>query len=363
MWKTNSLANLLSIEVPIIQGPFGGGLSSVELTAAVSQAGGLGSFGAHHLPPEQIVATVKALRAKTSKPFALNLWVDGHDAAASQYTSAHFDRHMERLRPFFEALGLELPTRPARFGQVFDEQIEAVLQSPPPVLSFVFGVPSPEVIRACRARGIVTIGTATTPEEAVAVEAAGLDALVATGQEAGGHRAAFLKAPEEGLIGTFALVQLVRTRVRLPIIAAGAIADGRAVASMLVLGADGVQVGTAFLACEESGASETQRKAMFSKEVRETVLTRVFSGRLARSIRNHFTDTMAAHECDAAPYPIQGWMTGQLKAAAIAQDRADLMSLWAGQAVPLLRHRRATDLFADLVKETDQALLRYRQEV
>jgi nitronate monooxygenase len=176
--------------------------------------------------------------------------------------------------------------------------------------------------------------------------------LVATGMEAGGHRVSFLRSAEDSLTGTLALVPVVADRVSVPVIAAGGIADGRGIAAALTLGAQGVQLGTAFLACEESGASAPHREALFGEGARYTALTRAFTGRLARGLRNHFLEDMAARKPPLFPYPIQSWFTGTFRQAAMEQGRADLISLWAGQAAPLLRHRKAGALFAELVRDT-----------
>lgn len=358
MWQRTEAARKLGIEYPIVQGPFGGGLSSVKLAAAVSNAGGLGSFGAHNLTPSQIVETTAELRKHTRKPFAVNLWVQNEDPAVADFTQKEFDRHLARLQPYFAELGLAPPEHPNRFGESFETQVAALIDACPPVFSFVFGIPSAAVLDACRSRGILTAGTATTAEEATALETAGVDIVVATGFEAGGHRVSFLKSAEDSLTGTFALIPLVRDAVKVPVIAAGGIVNGRGVAAALALGADGVQVGTAFLACQESSASQPHRDALFSAAARDTVLTRAFSGRLARGIRNRLSEDLARHAGDFAPYPVQVWLTGSFKAAAIAQGKGDLISLWAGQIAPLLRQRHAEELFNDLVRETEETLLR-----
>lgn len=349
----------LGIAAPIIQGPFGGGLSSVTLAATVADAGGLGSFGAHHLPPGDIRCLVADLRQATARPFAINLWVSNADPATAGLADDEFRRRLARLKPYFDELGLPLPqARPERFGQDFDEQVEAVIEAAPPIFSFVFGVPKPEILEACRRRGIVTVGAATTVAEAKALESAGVDAVVATGFEAGGHRVSFLGKAEDCLHGTLALLPMVRDSVRLPVIAAGGIVDGRGVAAALVLGADAVQIGTAFLACEESGASAPHRQALFACEPGATQLTRIFTGRLARGIRNRLVEDLSRDPAGPAPYPVQTWLTGSFKAAAIAAGRGDLISLWASQATPLLRHRQARPLFDALVKETAEVLER-----
>lgn len=355
MWKETNVTRKLGIAYPIVQGPFGGGLSSTELAATVSNAGGLGSFGAHHLPPSRLGPLVEELRALTNKPFAVNLWVSAEDPAVAQFTHAEFERHRARLQPYFDALGVSPPAFPAKFGENFDEQVEALIEARPPIFSFVFGIPSAHVLEACRRRGILTVGTVTTAEEAALMERAGVDAIVATGLEAGGHRVSFLKSAEESLTGTFALLPLVRAAApKTPLLAAGGIMDGAGIAAALVLGAEGVQLGTAFLACEESAASKVHRAALFAAKPGGTVLTRMFTGRLARGLRNRYVDEMMQY-ADPAPYPIQSFLTGSFKAEAIKQGRGEFISLWAGQGVSAVRHHHAAELFADLVKGTDEA--------
>ena len=322
MWTDTAAAQLLKIRYPIVQGPFGGGSSSIELAATVSNLGGLGSFGAQHLAPDQIRDLVVRLRERTAAPFAVNLWVDNADAGMAD----------------------------------FDEQVAALIEVAPPAFSFVFGFPSPDVLKACRKRGIATIGNATTVDEARAIEEAGVDMLVATGAEAGGHRVSFMAVPDTVLMGNISLLPQVRDAVRLPVVLAGGNADGRGIAAALTLGADAVQIGTAFLACDESGAEPLHRTALFSEQARQTMLTRAFSGRLARTIRNGFAE--AADPGAVAPYPAQNWLVRALRAAAVAQGRSDLIPLYAGQSTSLLRHHSASDLFHALVVETDEAFRR-----
>lgn len=359
-WQSSAVAKQLGLAAPIVQGPFGSGLSSVELTGAVSDAGGLGSFGVHHLDAHGIAEVARAIRARTTRSFALNLWIPHEDSEEPKLTDDEFNHAAAMLQPYYEELGVPLPERPARFAPPYAEQIEAVLEARPAVFSFVYGIPAPDVLTRCRALGIATVGTATSVDEAQAIERAGADAVVASGFEAGGHRISFLRAAEASLTGTLSLVPMVVDAVRIPVIAAGGIADGRGVAASLCLGAQAVQIGTAFLACDESGAPEIHRKALRSPQARDTTLTRAFTGRLARSIRNRFVNVMRAQERDLSRYPVQAWLTGRYKQAAIERERSDLMSLWCGQSAPLIRHRKARDLFAALVKETDEVFARRR---
>lgn len=338
------LRALLGIEHPLVLGPFGG-LSSVALTAAVSDAGGLGGFGLYGYDADRIRSTVEALRAATPRPFVVNIWIPTGDEVEPNPQHAVF---ASALQPFFEAVGLGVPSRPERYLPPLDEQLDAIWESAPPVLSTVFGVPSADTVDQAHRRGIRVIGTATTVAEAVALAGVGVDAIVATGMEAGGHRVSFLRPAEESLVGTFALVPQVVDAVDVPVIAAGGIADRRGVAAAFALGASGVQVGTAFLATAESAANAAHRTAIRSTAAEETVLTRAMSGRLARGARNRAVRAIEASGT-IAPFPMQNWLTGRFRAAAAQQDLGELQSLWMGQAAPLVGERTAAETFAELL--------------
>lgn len=347
-WADNSFTRALGLRYPIVQGPFGGHLSSVELVALVSNFGALGSYGAHMLSAAQIVELADDIRKRTDRPFNLNLWASDHDPGGVALTPSEFEAAVARYRPYYDELGIDPPPMPASYGERFENQFQGILDARPPVFSFVFGIPAPWMLEACRKRRIRTLGTVTTVEEAVAMEDAGVDMLVATGMEAGGHRPSFLRSAEDSLTGTFALIPLVADRVRIPVIAAGGIADGRGIAGALALGAEGVQIGTAFLACEESNTSDLHRDLLFGEAGRDTVLTRAFTGRLSRGIRNRFVEEQKGHHL---PFPAQSWFASTIKAAALKQGRADLISAWAGQVAPLVRHRRASTLLESLTAE------------
>ncbi|MFE9255677.1 NAD(P)H-dependent flavin oxidoreductase [Streptomyces sp. NPDC006879] len=351
--STSRLSALLGIEHPLIQGPFGGGLSSVELAAAVSEGGGLGSYGAHVLEPRAIGPLVAQIRSATSRPFAVNLWVPQDEERGAPPDTAELAAHTERLRPYYEELGVPgPPPAEALAHPAFQAQAAALLAARPPVVSFVMGVPPRDLVEAAHARGIALIGTATTVEEALALEAAGMDAVVASGSDAGGHRGAFLRPVRESLVGTFSLVPQVADALSVPVIAAGGIADGRGIAAALTLGADGVQIGTGFLATTESGASAVHKRALGGPEARTTVLTRLFSGRTARGIPNAFVRDLAAHEDEVPAYPVQNALMRPIRAAAISQGRADRASLWAGQAAALSgTSRTAREYLDQLVAE------------
>lgn len=342
----NRLTELFGTEIPVVLGPFGG-VSSVELTAAVSDGGGLGSYGLYGYGADAIRDTAAQLRKATAKPFALNLWVPTGDETTS-LPQTDFDKYAATLKPYFDEVGLPLPAMPDRYMPDYDEQVAATLESGPAVVSFVFGVPAPELVEDAHRRGIVLVGTATTVAEAVALEAGGVDAVVASGMESGGHRVSFLKPAEESLIGTFALIPQVVDAIRIPVIAAGGIADRRGYAAARALGADAVQVGSAFLATRESAAVPAYRAILHSPAASETVLTRVLSGRLARGIPNRIIRELS-EAAGTAPFPAQNWLTGRFRPQAAAQGNTELMSLWAGQAAPLIRHDSAADVLAELL--------------
>jgi len=338
------LAALLGIRHPIVLGPFGG-LSSVRLTAAVSEAGGLGSYGLYGYDGERIRQTAAELRAATARPFAFNIWLPTGDEAEPGPQHAVY---AQALQPFYEAVGVEVPARPERYMPSLDEQLDAIWDAAPAVLSVVYGVPSADLIAGARSRGIRVVGTATTVAEALALEAGGVDAIVATGMEAAGHRVSFLRSPEESLVGTFALVPQVVDAVGIPVIAAGGVADRRGAAAAFALGASAVQVGTAFLATAESAANDAHRAAIRSTSADASVLTRAMSGRLARGARNRVVRAIEASGT-IAPFPMQNWLTGRFRTAAGQQNLGELQSLWLGQSAPLARWDTASEVFDELV--------------
>lgn len=234
------------------------------------------------------------------------------------------------------------------YGQRFDDQAAALLDARPPVFSFVFGVPPDDMLAEARRRGIVTMGTATTVDEAVALDAAGVDVVIASGSDAGGHRGAFLAPVGESLVGTFSLVPQVVDAVSVPVVAAGGIADRRGMAAALALGADGVQVGTGFLMTAESAASRAHKDALAGPSAQTTVLTAAFSGRPARAIPNRLSRELAAQEAERPPYPIQAALTAGLRAAAAERGIPDFLNLWSGQAARLARPRTAQEYLDEL---------------
>ena len=352
-WNRNGLTSKLGINYPIIQGPLGG-LSSQRLTAAVSNFGGLGSFGAHGLPPEAIKDVIAEIRSLTSKPFAMNLWVSMEDAGARTSDESAFIRSLAPLAGHLAALGAPLPAYKPYSPVRFEDQARVLLDANVPAFSFIVGIPPREILEECRAKSIVTIGTATTPDEAAALQEAGVDAIAASGFEAGGHRGSFLRAAEDSLTGTFSLVPQIADTVNLPVIAAGGIADARGVVAAMVLGAEAVQMGTVFLACEESGASPLHRQVLRGKKAGHTALTKGFTGRLARGIHNRLLEELNQAGTPVLPYPLQRKLVRNLAIPAEAAGRSDLLPLWAGQSANLSTCTDVSAFLTSLVEEISE---------
>jgi nitronate monooxygenase len=352
-WNENRLTAKLGIDYPVIQGPLGG-LSLQKLTAAVSNFGGLGSFGAHGLTPEAIKEAIAEIRSLTSKPFAMNLWVSMEDEGARTSDENAFNRSLAPLATHLAALGAPRPTFKPYSPARFEDQVRVLLDAKVPVFSFIFGIPPREVLEECRAKSIVTIGTATTPDEGAALEEAGVDTIVASGFEAGGHRGSFLRSAEDSLTGTLSLVPQIADKVKVPVVAAGGIADGRGVIATLALGAEGVQMGTVFLTCEESGASLFHRQALRGKKAGRTALTKGFTGRLARGIHNRLLRELNQEGTAILPYPLQRSLLRNLAIPAEAAGRSDLLPLWAGQSANLSSCTDVSSFLTALVEEISE---------
>jgi nitronate monooxygenase len=352
-WNENRLTAKLGIDYPVIQGPLGG-LSSQTLTAAVSNFGGLGSFGAHGSAPEATKEVIAEIRSLTSKPFAMNLWVSMEDEGAQTSDENAFNRSLAPLAAHIAALGASRPTFKPYSPARFEDQARVLIDAKVPVFSFIFGIPPREILEECRAKSIVTIGTATTPEEGAALQEAGVDAIVASGFEAGGHRGSFLRSAEDSLTGTFSLVPQIADKVKVPVIAAGGIADARGVIAALALGAEGVQMGTVFLACEESGASLLHRQALRGKKAGHTALTKGFTGRLARGIHNRLLQELNQEGTAVLPYPLQRSLVRNLAIPAEAAGRSDLLPLWAGQSANLSTCTDVSSFLTSLVEEISE---------
>jgi nitronate monooxygenase len=342
------LVERLGLDHPIVQAPMGGGASTPELVAAVSGAGGLGSLAAGYSAPGAIVDTAAAVRRLTGRPFAINLF-----APLPPPSLRGADDMLAVLAPYHAALGMDPPRLPDQPPPAFAEQAEAVLAARPAVFSFTFGVPPADMLDRFRAAGVLLAGTATTVAEARALEEAGVDAVVAQGSEAGGHRGTFLHPFEQGLVGTLALVPQVVDAVRVPVVAAGGVMDGRGVAAVLALGASAAQLGTAFLACPESGIPAAYKDAIRAADDAATVVTRAFSGRPCRMVRNRFVEEVGGR--DVPDYPLQNQLTQPLRRAAGQAGRAEFLGLLAGQGSRMATTLPAADLVRRLAADAARA--------
>jgi nitronate monooxygenase len=352
-WNRNRLTERLAIEYPIVQGPLGG-LASQRLTAAVSNFGGLGSLGGLNLPPQKLREVIAEIRSLTSKPFAVNLWVSVEDDSAQASDEADFNRNLAAIAPLLKELGAPLPKYQRSSPVRFEDQVRVLIDEKVPVFSFIVGIPPREILEECSAKNIATIGAATTVDEAKMLQEAGVDAIVASGFEAGGHRGSFLRAAEDSLTGTFSLLPQVVDAVQVPVIAAGGIADARGMIAALALGAEGVQMGTVFLSCEESGASRLHREILLKREARHTALTKAFTGRLARGVRNRLLEHLSKPGVDVLPYPLQRALVKNVTAAAEAAGRPELMQLWSGQSASIALCTDAAAFLAELVEDVSE---------
>ena len=337
----------LGVRWPIIQAPMAGQAASPELVAAVSNAGGLGSLGAGYMSPQQISEAIARIRQLTDRPFNINLFAIEFPPAPPDISAA-----IRMLEPFHVELGLPAPVVPPLKAS-FAEQVRAVLDARVPIFSFTFGVPDGEILQAFRTQGAKVLGTATTVQEGKILEAAGVDGIVAQGSEAGAHRGTFAVPFEQGMVSTLALVPQLARALRVPVIASGGIMDGRGIRAALDLGAAGAQMGTAFLVCPEAGIPEAYRQAILSATDDCTEITRAFSGRPARGIRNRFLRAGAAQPEALLPYPWQNNLTGAMRAAAAKGGNHEMLSLWAGQGAPMARPMPAADLVRTLAQEAE----------
>ncbi|MGH8869027.1 MAG: NAD(P)H-dependent flavin oxidoreductase [Actinomycetes bacterium] len=343
------------LRCPVVAAPMAGGPSTPALVAAVSDAGGLGFLAAGYLKPDALRAHIDAVRAQTRAPFGVNVFVPSPSPSAAETadeSAAEVAAYAERLRPVADGLGVRLG-EPRHDDDHWDAKLALLVDTPVPVVSFTFGCPPPEAVRALHVAGTCVLVTVTSPDEAVAAVDAGADGLVVQGPEAGAHRGSFTDADDDERLGLLPLLRLVARDVRLPLVATGGIADGAGVAAVLTAGAVAAQLGTVFLRCPEAGTSATHRDAL-ARGGRPTVVTRAFSGRTARGLAN----TFARAHSDAAPaaYPQVHHLTSPLRAAARDAGDPESLHLWAGQAYGLGRDMPAAELVETLAREASDAL-------
>ncbi len=337
MWPS-AVARRLELDVPVIQAPMGGGPSTVELAAAVSSAGGMGSLAGAYLAPDRLRDDIRRLRSSTARPFAVNLFVPNDIVV----TDAEIEHAVTLVEPYRTELGLAPRPTVTTWAEDFDAQLDVVIEARVPAFSFTMGIPTVDQLHRVRSSGAATIGTATTVAEARALVDGGVDIVCAQGAEAGGHRGSWLTDADDSLIGTLALVPLVCDAVRVPVVAAGGIMDGRGVAAALCLGAGAAQMGTAFMLCPEAGTTPPHRRAIEAAAETEVATTSVVTGRMARGVRNRLMTEL--RDEPVPPYPVMNALTTELRRVAAAHGDAQLMSLWCGQAAHLATHAPAAEI-------------------
>jgi len=324
-----------------------------ELVAAVSEAGGLGSFGGAGTLPDRLRSTVQAIRQRTNRPFNINVF---------STRAEHFDASQrpgpmvaERLEAYHSELGIgAVPDPKALFGPV-EEQIDVLIEEGVPIISFHFGV-DPHLVEKAHGAGAKVLCSATTVAEAKDLQALGVDAVIAQGAEAGGHRGTYTVDYRQALIGTMALVPQIVDAVSVPVIAAGGIMDARGLVASLSLGASAVQMGTAFLGCPEAPIPDAWRQSLREASADSTTVTEAMSGKPARGIRNRYIDEVEALDEALLPYPAHYSMSRTLRRAAAAEGKGEFLALWSGQGVGLIREQPAAELVADLVTESRELM-------
>ncbi len=351
MMFPNKLTKLLQIKYPIIQAPMAGGVTTTELVASVSNNGCLGMIGAGYMSPVELRKQIKEVRQLTSNNFGVNMFIPNNFLVSGR----EIENANLLLEPFrhlleIEGNGVDLPTF-ENLQATYTEQWKIVLEEKVPVCSFTFGVPSEHVLKELKQHNIVLVGTATTVREAIEIEKIGMDIVVVQGSEAGGHRGNFISVHTDSLIGLMSLIPQVADNVKIPVVAAGGIMDGRGLMASICLGAQGVQMGTAFLTCEESGAHPIHKQAILQSSEDQTVLTRAFSGKWARGIRNKFVDEMRGQEKLLPDFPIQNSLTKWIRKASSTQNNQAYMSLWSGQSPRLAKNQTVASLITSVIDE------------
>ena len=353
MWPRRELIDLLEIDHPIVQAPMGGH-ATPALAVAVSNAGGLGGVGCSYMSLEELHDTANEIRSGTNRPFNLNFF-----AHPKPKENTDIDAQTRaQVAPFYKELGLaNVPERGEAPCDTFNEaKLSVLLDIHPKATSFHFGLPPLHMVKALQAVGSVILCSATTVAEARMLADAGVDAIIAQGWEAGGHRGTFDISFEDFGVGTMALVPQIVDAVDVPVIAAGGIADGRGIAAAFALGASGVQMGTAFLSCPEANISDTYREELRHARDDGTRLTRAFSGRPARAKNNRYIEAMAERRISLPDFPTMYGFSEPLTQASATTSNLDFQFLLYGQAAALNRELHAADLMALLINEVQHVL-------
>lgn len=356
MWENNRISNLLATKYPIVQAPMAGS-STPELAISVSNAGGVGSLGAAMLNMDDLKSQCQTIKNKTNRSFNVNFFVH----ALPKQNLQKENNFRKLLQPAYEAVGLDAVPKvtdpPPSFGE---QHLKVMLEKQPGIISFHFGLPEQKFVAALKNIGTKILSTATCVDEARDLEIRGVDAIIAQGFDAGGHRGTYKNNYNTGQVGTMSLIPQIVDAVSVPVIAAGGIGDGRGIAAALSLGAEGVQMGTAFLLCPESACSELYRDALKTVKDSDTCITHAFSGRPARGIRNEYIESMAGNEKNLPDFPIPTTLTGKLRNASIKIGTSAYMSLWSGQAGSLSLELPAGELVEKLISDVELTFKMFR---
>lgn len=350
------LCDLLGTRLPIIQAPMAGGITTPALVAAASNAGALGSFGFAYTQPEAMHRDIDAVRRLTRAPVNLNLFVSPQPTpiAASEQRDA-----IAAVSGYYAEMGLPPPKAvSAPYAPDVEAQLNVIEDARPRVFTCHLGDLDAKRLRRMQDAGIRLGFSATCVAEARHAEMLGADFLIAQGAEAGGHRGSYLRDPYDAMTGTLALTRLIVRAVNIPVVAAGGIMDGAGIAAVLALGAQGAQLGTAFIPCTESGAPPVHKQSVLAAQEDTTAITEKFSGKPARGLANRYLREMNVSDAARLAFPAQNMLTGPLRAAAAKAGNADFVSMWAGQAAPLSRELSAAQLVITLEHETLEALAR-----
>ncbi|PGN59697.1 nitronate monooxygenase [Bacillus cereus] len=349
---TSRVTEILQVKNPIIQAGMAGAITTPDLVAAVSNGGGLGTLGAGYMSPEQIREAIYKIRELTDKPFGVNLLVTKEVKIEEE--------KVKEANVLLEAVNRELGIegeQVLKLPKSYKAQLQVLLEEKVPVVSFAFQTLEKEEIDELKKRGIKVIGTATHVAEAKVLAALGVDIIVGQGSEAGGHRGTFIGKEREAMIGTFALIpQLVAAVPHIPIVAAGGVMNGQGLVAAFSLGAEAVQMGSAFLTSEESITHDAYKEAVLQSTDTSTTVTRAFSGKYARGIRNEFIERHEEKEEELPMYPVQNVLTSRIRQEAAKQNKEEYMSLWAGQASSLARIEPAQHVVKRVMNEAENVI-------
>ncbi|MEI6947277.1 nitronate monooxygenase [Paraflavisolibacter sp. H34] len=349
-WK-NEITEALRIDYPIVQAPMLG-VTTPAMVAQIANAGGLGSLPVGGLSPDKTLELIRRTRERTDRPFAVNLFAHGIPEPR-QGEVQEMKSFLVRLCAQYGLPFAEKDFEPFRFYS-YREQIGILLQEQVPIVSFTFGNLDEESIQALKAKGTVLIGTATSTQEALLLEEKGIDIITAQGIEAGGHRGTFLDEGPLPQVGLVSLLTGITSRTRKPVLAAGGICDGPTAKAAFIMGAKGLQIGTAFIASDESAAIPAYKEALAHAADTDTALTRAFSGRWARGLRNRFMDEVERSGLAIPAYPVQNSLVAKIRLLSQAQNNKELTTLWAGQSAARAKALPAAMIFRDLIKEVEE---------